>query len=136
MSRALIRAALESRVATWAAARVPSLPIAWENAKAAPALPYLRVNLLAATTDVPDLAGVARTYRGLLQVTVVAAIDTGPGAADGIVGELEALFPANLSLASGGITVRTVGAASAAPALQDDTSYRIPVSIPYRADTP
>lgn len=134
MSRALIRAALESRLATWAAARVPSLPIAWENAKAAPTLPYLRVNLLPASTTAPDLAALSRTYRGVFQITVVAPIDIGPALADAIVGELETLFPAALTLTQSGLSIQITDPASAAPALQDDDSYRVPVSLLYRAD--
>jgi len=134
VSRALIRAALESRLATWAAARTPVLAIAWENVAAPSAPLYLRANLLPATTTSDTLDGAHRAYRGLLQVMVVAPIGAGPAVADAIAGELEALFPVNLRLPQGGLAVHITNPASAAPALQDDTSYRVPVSIPYRVD--
>ncbi|MGY3265801.1 phage tail terminator-like protein [Lysobacter sp. HA35] len=136
MSNALVRAALETRLATWAAARTPALPVAFENAKAGPALPYLRVNLLRATTTSATLDGAHRAYRGLLQVSIVAPIDAGPGVAEGIADEIAALFPVNQAMTASGLTVRTIGPASVAPALQHESDYTVPVSIPYRTDTP
>lgn len=136
MSNTLVRAALETRLSTWAAARSPALPIAWENAKASSALPYLRVNVLPATTTSQTLDGTHRAYRGVLQVSIVTAIDVGPGAAMGIADEIAALFPVNQACTSGGLTVRTTAPASVAPALQHESDYTVPVSIPYRTDTP
>lgn len=135
MSQALVRAAFESRLATWAAARSPALPIAWENAKAAPALPYLRVALLPAPTVSQTLDGLHRAYRGVFQILIVAPLDVGPGAAEGIAAEIAALFPMNLRIASGVLTVQTTSPASPAPALQHASDFTVPVSIAYRADT-
>lgn len=135
MSESLIRAALEGRLATWAAARTPVLPITWQNTKAAPALPHLRVALLPAPTLSQTLDGEHRAFRGVFQVSVVTAIDVGPGAAEAIAVELAALFPVNLRLPSGVLTVQVIGPASPAPALQHESDFTVPVSIPYRTDT-
>lgn len=50
MSNKLCRQAIETRLATWAAARVPALPIAFENAPFTPVTgaTYLRAFLLPA----------------------------------------------------------------------------------------
>ena len=135
MSLSLVRSAFESRLAIWAAARTPALPIVWENAKASPALPYLRALLLPAPTTSETLDGLHRAYRGVFQVSVVAPIDGGPGVASGIADELAALFPMDLRLPSGVLTVQVTRPASAAPALQHESDYTVPVSLSYRADT-
>lgn len=135
MSQVLIRAALEARLSIWAAARTPALPIAWENTKAAPPLPYLRVAFLPARTTSDTLDGVHRAFRGVFQINVVAPIDAGPGLASGIADEIAALYPVNLRLPNGVITVQVTTPASAAPALQHDSDFTVPVSLTYRADT-
>lgn len=135
MSLRLVRAALEGRLAAWASARTPALAITWENAKAGATAPYLRAFLLPANTTSDTLDGAHRAYRGVFQVNVVAPVDAGPGWADGIADEIAALFPVNLRLPSGSLTVQVTTPASAAPALQRDTDYTVPVSLTYRADT-
>lgn len=135
MSQKLIRAALESRLATWAAARSAALPIVWENAKAAPGLPHLRVHLLPAPTTSDTLDGAHRAYRGVFQVSVVGPIDAGPGTTEAIADEIAALYPMNLRLPNGAITVQVTSPASPAPALQRAADYTVPVSLRYRADT-
>lgn len=135
MSQKLIRAALESRLATWAAARVPALPIAYENTTGAPALPCLRTHLLPARTTSDTLEGTHRAYRGVFQVAIVVPIGAGPALAETIAGELADLFPVNLRLPNGAITVQVTGPASAAPALQHESDFTVPVSLPYRTDT-
>lgn len=135
MSQKLVRAALESRLATWAAARVPALPIAWENVAAGQALPYLRVNLLPARTTADTLDGAHRAYRGVFQVSVVTPIGAGPALAETIAAEIADLFPVNLRLPSGVLTVQVTSPASAAPALQHEHDFTVPVSLTYRADT-
>lgn len=137
MSNASVRAALESRLATWAAARSPALAVVWENVPSDPAQgqSYLRAFLLPADTESQDLEGLHRGYRGLLQVSVVVPINTGPGAAVGIADELAALFPVNGRYTSGSVTTQIIGPASAGAAQQEPQAFALPVSIPYRADT-
>lgn len=136
MSQKTIRAIYEGRLATWAAARSTPLSVAYENAPFTPTqgTTYLRASLLPADTSSADLAGAHRAYRGVFQVSVVAPINTGPGAAAGIADELIALFVHNARLTSGAVTVQQVSPASAAAALQEDNAYVIPVSFAYRAD--
>lgn len=136
MSNKAIRALLETRLNTWAAARSPALLVAWENSPldAPETATYLRANLLPAPTRSADMAGALRTFSGVFQVLICSPISTGPGEAEGITDELAALFPLNLRLTSS-LTLQVTTPASAAPALQNDISYRVPVSFQYRADT-
>jgi len=136
MSNKLCRKAIELRLATWAAARVPALPIAWENVPfTPPAGAHLRVYLLPANTSSPDLAGAGRTYRGVYQVSVVAPINAGPGAVEAIADELAALFPLNLRVTVTGLTLQVITPVTAAQGAQDATNFIVPVSFQYRADT-
>lgn len=137
MSQQKVRAALEGRLATWAAARSPALRVAYENAPFTPnsGETYLRAFVLTADTTSAFIEGTDRTYRGVFQVSIVRPINGGPGASAGIVDELNTLFPVTGRYTSGGVTVQIITPASAAPALQDASEYVVPVSIQYRADT-
>jgi hypothetical protein len=134
VSQRSIRAAFESRLASFATAR--GLSVAWENISFdEPEALYLRAAMLPAPTTSDDLAGVHRGYRGALQVLIVAPIHIGAGEALNHADALADHFPVNLALTSGGVTVRVTRPASIAPALQSETRYTVPVTIFYRADT-
>jgi len=137
VSTKAVKTILESRLSSWAAARTPVLRIAYENAAFTPNAgeTYLRANLLPADTESQDLAGAHRGYRGVFQVLIVRPVNGGAGPVLNIAAELNALFPVNGRYTSGAITVQTTTPASAAPALQDESSYIVPVSLQYRADT-
>lgn len=134
MSQAAIRAAFESRLASFAATN--GYTVTWENvATNEPEGLYLRANLLPAPTRSDDLAGDHRAYRGVFQVLIVAPLGNGAGAAGAVADDLAAEFPVALRLTAGGLTVVIVQPTSAAPALQTESRYTVPVSIYYRADT-
>lgn len=135
MSNKLCRRAIETQLAAWAAARLPALAIAYENVPFnAPAGAYLRGFLMPAKTASNDLAGAARTYSGVYQVSVVAPINAGPGAAEGIADELAALFPLNQRLSVPGLVLQVITPVTAAQGAQDATNFIVPVSFGYRAD--
>ena len=136
MSTKLCRQAIEARLYGWASTRSPALPLAWQNVAYTPTTgqTYLRGTLLPADTASNDLKGDHRGYRGVYQVDVCAPINAGPGAAEGIAAELDALFPVNLRITVSGLAVQITGPASVGPAAQVDTHFILPVSIPYRAD--
>jgi hypothetical protein len=136
VSQKKIRAAYESRLATWAAARSPVLRVQYENVPFTPAQgeTFLKAYLLPAKTQSPDVQGALTTWAGVFQVSVYAPINNGSGAALGIADELAALFVTNARLTQAGLTVQQVTPCSIAPALQDATSYVVPVSFQYRAD--
>ena len=135
MSTKLIRSLYEQRLAMWAAAR--SLPVAWQNVPFTPPASgiYLRAFLLPATTDSLDIEGAHRLYTGVFQVSTVAQSGQGSGAAEQIAADLAELFPLNLRLTSGSFIVQILSPCSRGPAVQDGSSYMIPVSFRYRADT-
>lgn len=137
MSNAAVRAALEGRLSTWAAARVPALVVVWENVPYNPAQgqTYLRAFLLPAPTQSDDLAGAHRARLGVFQVSIVVPINQGPGAATAIADELNTLFPVNGRYTSSLVTTQIITPASPSPAFQDGATYIVPVSIGYRSDT-
>jgi hypothetical protein len=136
MSTKAIRALYEARLKTWADAHAPVLKIAFENVtftKPATGI-YLRAFTLPNPTDSRFMEATDRVYMGVFQVSIVSPINTGPGAAESIVAELEALFPLNLDLTST-LKVTTISPVAAAPAIQEPDAFVIPVSFSYRATT-
>ncbi|WP_313398196.1 phage tail terminator-like protein [Stenotrophomonas sp.] len=135
MSNKLCRQVIESRLAAWAAAQTPALPVAWQNVRfTEPAGTYLRAFLLPADTGSDDLAGVHRLYRGVYQINVCAPINAGPGEAEKVAAELAALFPNNLQLPATDLTLQVISPVSAGASAQPEDRYVLPVSFRYRAD--
>jgi hypothetical protein len=136
MSAAAIRAALESKLATWAASRSPPIPVAWQNVAFTPPAQarYLRAFLLPAATISRDLQGAHRGYIGIFQINVIVPIGTGPGAAEAIADALALEFPAALRIGTAPV-VLLISPAAVGAALQGDDTFTVPVSITYRADT-
>lgn len=134
MSEKLIRNLFETRLATWAAARAPALPVAWENVGfTPPAGTYLRAFLLRGDATSRDLYGDNRHRVGVFQVSIVCPAGNGAGAAESIAAELDALFPMNLILTSGAFSVTQVSPLRTRPAIPDDR-FTVPVDFAYRAD--
>lgn len=138
MSDRIIRSLFEGRLKAWATARVPALPIAYEDVAFTPSAdgsPYLRAFLLPANTTSEDLEGKHTAYRGVFQVSVVTKAGAGRGAAELIAEEIAALFPNNLALTKTTFTVYVRSPMATAPAQQGDTTTSLPMSFTYRADT-
>lgn len=138
MSNKKCRQAIEARLYSWAAARTPPLRVAFQNVEFTPTGPaelYLRGFLLPADTASQTLEGTHRAYRGLYQINISAPLGAGPGAAEGVLDELAALFPNNQLISVTGLTVQVTSPVSAGPALQEADRYILPASFQYRADT-
>ena len=134
MSDKTIRAALEGRLATWAATQ--SLTVQYQNVPISqPATTYLRAWFIPAIRGSKDLAGLHTLYAGIFQIDVVGVENVGTGAVATIVEAIAAQFPNNLSLSSGGLTIRLVGHASPKVGEYEPGRYVVKVSIPYRCDT-
>ena len=135
MSDQLIRSLFEGRLKTWAAARAPALPVAWENVGfTPPAGVYLQAFLLRGATTSRDLAGDNRNRVGVFQISINCPAGNGPGAGESIAAELDALFPMNLRLTSGIFAVQQLSPLRLwAPDSAD--RYVLPVDFEYRADT-
>lgn len=134
MSNVLIRAAFETRLATWAAAQTPPLPIAYENrAFAAPANNrYLRAYLIPARTASDYLEGTHRSYEGIFQVSIVQPLSAGTAAASTIALALDALYPA--SFLDGSMRVFITSPMSISPAIIEPNNYVLPASCFYRVE--
>lgn len=96
---------------------------------------YLRSHILPASTDVIDLAGTMKVYKGVFQVDIVAPAGTGKTKAGNIADIIIEAFPNNLELSEREFTVWIDGEPNRMRALSDSTRYLIPVSIDYRANT-
>lgn len=132
-----IRSLYETRLLTWAAARVPPLPVAVENVEFTPPPAngtYLRAFLLRGDTTSRDLAGDNRNRVGTFQVNIITAAGDGPGAAEGIAAELEALFPM-LRLESGVFWVQQVTPVRIRPGIPDGGTFTVATDFDYRSDT-
>lgn len=135
MSLPAIRAVLEGRLNTWAAARSPALTVAWQNVPMTPpAGAYLRSFILTGETSSDDLAGKHRSYVGAHQISIVCPTGNGPGVADAITKELEDLFPVALQLVGTGLTVIVATPVSVSTVVPDEGEYIVPVSFSYRAE--
>lgn len=132
MSQAIIRAALEGRLKTWADAE--PVTVAWENVEFnPPTSAYLRANLLPNDTEMRDLQGRHRGYIGIFQVSIVLPIGVGAAAASGWITELDTLFSTETPITVGSVRIYITRPMSAAPALQDEGRYIVPVSCEYRS---
>ncbi len=136
MSTSRIQRLFESRLATWAAARVPALAIAYENVDfTPPAGAYLACFTLPAETLSDDLAGAHRGYQGIFQINVCVPLQVGKAPASAIADQLAALFPLNLKLTAGGFDVFVRTPLIERAGQPDETHYTLPVDFVYRTDT-
>lgn len=133
--KAIIRAAFEKTLADWAAAQTPAIPVAFENVAFKPPAtgPYLRCFLLPADTVDNTMAGQLSEYRGLFQVSVVCPAGTGPTAAEALTAAITALYPAKARMTFAGFTVMVATPMRERPALQDTSTYTIPMDCRYMA---
>lgn len=113
-----------------------NLQIVYENIEATPNDEiYLKSNILPAITTSFDLDGESRIYKGVYQVSVVAPINTGKSRSQQIVESIIKHFQLNLELKKGNLLLYINSVPSAYPAITDKTTYTIPISMNYRADT-
>jgi len=135
VSQALVRAAFETALSTWAAAQTPPIPVAWENVNFnPPASRYIRANLLPADTASFDLLGKHRRYQGVLQIMLCMPLGVGKGATEALVSAIEALFPQAAWFTASAFRVQVASPMSAAPSFPDDSKMLTPVSCRYRSD--
>jgi len=135
VSNRLIRSGLEQIVATWAAAKSPAIPVAYDNQVFTPPEGrYLRVLFLPGQTTSEDLDGLQRTFVGVFQVSLYMPNGQGAGASHALEEELIALYPKETEIVSGGLRVRLTRPMSAAVSIPGTTHYHTPISCAYRAD--
>lgn len=112
------------------------LPIIYENIEATPNDEiYLKSNILPAITTAFDLDGDSRIYKGVYQVSIVAPINTGKSRSQKISEAIIQHFQLNTELTKDNFSLYINSVPSVYPAIMDKTTYTIPISMNYRADT-
>lgn len=130
-----IQAALFARVASLVLS--PAHPISWPNVSFTPpnSRRYLRVTHLPNTTDRLFIgSNEPHRHQGILQVMVVAPLNSGESAVRAIAAAVADHFPTDVRLVSDGVSVRITKRPDIASALVTETELQIPVSISYRAE--
>lgn len=101
MTQALIKAAYESTLKTWADAQTPAIPVAWENVNfAPPAGRYVRFDLIPAQTNDVSIDGLGRDWKGVAQVMLCMNIGAGVGSALTLGAALDAIITPTLTYSS------------------------------------
>lgn len=130
MSNPVIRAALESRLKTWADAQ--SIPVSFENVaftKPANFTPFLECFLIPNVVMNRDVSATHERHYGFFQVNVWAQKGKGMGQAEALAQSVKALYP--VVPKTGSVSVETPPKID--KALLDDSGWVIvPVLISYR----
>ena len=137
MSDAIIRAAIEARLKSWAAAHAPPIPVAYENSGYKPTVGqrYLRGDLLPAETENPSQGGKHKHFHGVYQVSVRVPDGSGTGDASALTKAIAVLFERPTTMVRDGINVNILRTPSAAKGGSDGAGfYVVPVSIWYDAN--
>lgn len=137
MSHAIIASIYEAKLIAWNNARPQKLKIVFENMAYTPAADetYLRAFSIPGDTASNTLAGDHRLFTGIFQVSIIAPAGTGKSKTNPIVDELASLFPLYVRDTKGGVVVIVMSPVDQGPGITGDTSYTVPVSFSYRADT-
>ncbi len=130
MSHAAARKAIESKLKTWATAK-PITLIFGTGAIDQPSAVYLRGFPLPAGTTTRYIGGDANEYTGVYQVSIICLGITPVGIAEGIIAELNTLFPVDSALSSGTFRGYVVQPVSQGPTIDEDDRYNVPVTIFY-----
>lgn len=136
MSDALVRAAFETRLAAWAAAQTPPIPVSFQNvAFTPPTGRYVRCWLLPAPTQSRGIGGTDRERKGIVQIDLCLPIGTGSKMAADLANSLDAAFPLTGPMTQGGIEVWMTSPLSAASPIEGPTHYTVPLSGSYLSHT-
>ncbi len=137
MSHAIIASIYEAKLITWNNARPEKLKIVFENTAYTPAADetYLRAFTLPGDTASNTLGGDHRLFTGVFQVSIIAPAGTGKTKTNPIAEELIDLFPLYARDTKRLVTVVTMSPVDPGPGTTGDSTYTVPVSFLYRADT-
>jgi hypothetical protein len=137
MSHAIIASIYEAKLIAWNNAWPQKLKIVFENMAYTPAADetYLRAFTIPGDTASNTLGGDHRLFTGVFQVSVIAPAGTGKAKTNPIADELTSLFPLYARDTKGVVTVVTMSPVDTGPGITGDSTYTVPVSFSYRADT-
>ncbi|PKH18854.1 MULTISPECIES: phage tail terminator-like protein [Pseudomonas fluorescens group] len=137
MSHAIIASIYEAKLIAWNAARSERLKIVFENTAYTPAEgeTYLRAFTIPGDTASNTLCGDHRLFTGVFQVSIIAPAGTGKTMTNPIAAELTGLFLLYARDTKGQLTVVTMSPVDPGPGITSDSTYTVPVSFSYRADT-
>nr|WP_315446150.1 phage tail terminator-like protein [uncultured Pseudomonas sp.] len=137
MSHNLIASIYEARLIAWAKALPVPLKVVVENEAYTPVADatYLRAYTLPADTASNTLGGDHRLYTGVFQVSIVTPSGKFRGAAGALADQITMLFPLYERNTKGALTVVTMTPVDQGPGMPDNTTFTVPVSFQYRADT-
>ncbi|MCX4217396.1 DUF4128 domain-containing protein [Pseudomonas sp. MCal1] len=137
MSHNTIASIYEAKLIAWARALPTPLKVAVENEEYTPVdgATYLKAITLPGDTVSNTLAGDHKLFTGVFQISIVTPAGKYRGAAGALADQIAALFPLYERNTKGALTVVTMTPADQGPGIPDDTTYTVPVSFAYRADT-
>ena len=137
MSHNTIASIYEAKLINWAKALPVPLKVVVENEAYEPGngVTYLRAFTLPGDTASDTLGGDHRLFTGVFQVSIVTPAGKYRGAAGTIADQIAALFPLYERNTKNSLTVVTMTPVDQGPGIADDTTYTVPVSFAYRADT-
>lgn len=137
MSHAIIASIYEAKLIAWNAARPEKLKIVFENTAYTPVAgeTYLRAFTIPGDTASNTLGGDHRLFTGVFQVSIIAPAGTGKAKTNPIATELTDLFPLYGRDTKGAVTVVTMSPLDPGPGITGDSTYTVPISFLYRADT-
>lgn len=138
MSQMKVRAALEQRLALFAASK--SLPVVWENKSTDPTTSHLRATMIVAPVKNPSMgvAGDGRAhqrYNGLFRIqALLTDLNKGPASIEGLAEEIAAWFPRGSSFVQDTVTVNIDNTPMSSGINYDGLFIFVSIDIPYRAD--
>jgi hypothetical protein len=137
MSHNTIASVYEAKLIAWAKALPTPLKVVVENEvyKPADGVTYLKAFTLPADTSSNTLGGDHKLYTGVFQVSIVTPSGRFRGDAGALADQIAALFPLYERNTKGALTVVTMTPVDPGPGISDDTTFTVPVSFMYRADT-
>ncbi len=93
---------------------------------------FIRGFLLPASARTECLQGDEITYIGLYQVTISCDPSQPFNVAEGLINEIQALFPVDSDIGVAAFNGSITDAVDQGPTIIEDSRYNVPVTIPYR----
>lgn len=135
MSHVIIRQLVEKVLADYAATK--NIRVAYENVKFTPTTNeiYLESDLTPVDTQSLTLKGDHKLFLGIYQINIITPLGIGVAKANEIATEIANLYPIYVPLVKGSFKVIPTSHPRIMEGLPRDSSYMLPVSFFYRADT-